>query len=374
MNQQLTHLEEILGKLIAQPTISADVAANTAALSDIQTKLKSLGMATQLVTHNESPSLITSFGEFNNTNLWLAAHIDVVPGNPQDFVMKIRDDKLFGRGAYDMKYAIACYLQLAKDMSEQKLPFGIILTSDEELGGQNGARFIPKYVGLANSTVVLPDGGGSWKIERQAKGGLWLELSAKGTTGHASRPYMGDNAITKIVSALHDLETNLPHANGTSFNDLTFVVGTIQGGEAANQMAASAKASIDIRFGTAHTLSQVKNLVSTILSVHTDVTSSLVMEAEPHTNDLNHTDTKLFRKITAEVLGKALEEIDSNGGTDAPYFSAAGAHTIVLYPDGGGQHSDEEYISRQGLQQFYEILKTFVVQKLAAERQDAGEL
>ena len=363
MSTDLTSLEQTLAQLIAQPTISTDTSLNTEVLTGIEKDLQDLGMDTKLVIHNDSPSLIASFTGFDETPLWLAAHIDVVPGSPQDFQLKVKAQKLYGRGAYDMKYAIAGYLELARDLASPM--FGIIITSDEELGGQDGSAVVAKEINFANSTVILPDGGGPWKIERKAKGGLWLTLAATGISAHASRPYLGVNAITKIVAAIHDLEIRLPHQDGTNFEDLTFVIGTIQGGMAMNQLAESATASIDIRFGSRHTLPEVKKMVNDILADHPDITSSPVMETEQHDNDLEHADTKLLQACTQEVLGREFEIIDSNGGTDAPFFAAAGAHTIVFHPDGGGQHSEDEHITREGLQQFYDILKAFVEQRLA---------
>lgn len=373
METKLTSIEQRLAKLISVPSVTADTVLNAELLADIERQLIRLGIQTKIIMRNEVASLIASFVDFDETQVWLAAHSDVVPGDPSDYVLTVRDQKLYGRGAYDMKFAIAAYLELAQEIASQKLPLGIIITSDEELGGPNGAPSVASQVDFSSSTLVLPDGGGQWTIERKAKGGLWLALRTTGKAAHASRPYLGINAIAPLVSAIHDLEKSLPHKDGTSFDDLTFVVGTIQGGMAMNQLAESAAASVDIRFGSSHTLGEVRSLVESVLARHPDVTNELIMQTDQHNNNLDHPDTQLLQACVTEIHGQPLEVIESNGGTDAPHFAAAGAHTIVFHPDGDGQHGKSEYISREGLQEFYDILKTFVVRRLAAGRQDANE-
>lgn len=77
-----------------------------------------------------------------NPYLWLAAHLDVVPGSNDQFVPKVDGDRLYGRGAYDIKMAIAVFMQIFQDQDcRDKLSnVGIMITSDEEIGGMNGTN------------------------------------------------------------------------------------------------------------------------------------------------------------------------------------------------------------------------------------------
>ena len=77
------------------------------------------------------------------------------------------------------------------------MPFGIIITADEEIGGANGARQALKEIKAA--FCVALDGGSLKKIVIKEKGIVRLKLVARGKTAHGARPWLGENAIEKLI-------------------------------------------------------------------------------------------------------------------------------------------------------------------------------
>lgn len=118
---------------------------------------------------------------------------------------------MFGRGVYDMKMAAACYIRLFRELHKKdnlsNYNIGIMLVSDEEIGGSNGVGYLLNEGGVKGSIAFIPDGGFNWKIEEQAKGVLQLKLKSHTSfLPSIKNSKNGDeNAISKLMYALYDL-------------------------------------------------------------------------------------------------------------------------------------------------------------------------
>ncbi|MDI1352580.1 MAG: M20/M25/M40 family metallo-hydrolase, partial [bacterium] len=135
--------------------------------------------------------------------LWLVAHIDVVPADPNMFTLAVKDHRIVGRGVLDMKLGVAYYIEFLKELGASNLKnydIGVMLTSDEEVGGMNGVRYLLDEQGYRGKIGFLPDGGFDWKIEEAAKGILWIKIKVHGVASHGSRPWLGVNAINNLIS------------------------------------------------------------------------------------------------------------------------------------------------------------------------------
>ncbi len=139
---------------------------------------------------NGFSSLVATTTDTKNPTIFLQAHLDVVPADPEAFTLIRKGKNLVGRGSFDMKYAAACYLLLAEELSDnmQQHDFGIMLTTDEEDGGNDGVRYLLDQ-GYACDVCISPDGGDNWRLESAAKGQWLTEITAIGKTAHGSRPW-----------------------------------------------------------------------------------------------------------------------------------------------------------------------------------------
>jgi len=200
-------------------------------------------------------------------NLCFAGHTDVVPPGDLEawsiapFAGKIEGDALYGRGAADMKGAIACFAAATARFLAERGPgfdgsISLLITGDEEGVSINGTKKLLDWlaargemldaciVGEPTNAKVLGD---MVKIGR--RGSMNGYLTVQGVQGHTAYPHLADNAAHRLVAMLHAL-TSAPLDEGTAhFQPSTLQIATIDiGNTAANVIPGAARATFNIRF------------------------------------------------------------------------------------------------------------------------------
>lgn len=362
----LTHtpLVDILARLIRFPTVSTDTAANTAALDWVESQLQGLPLDIRRFENDGFPALIatTPAAGHLNPRLWLAGHIDVVPAAAADFEPRLEDGRLIGRGTFDMKYAIACFIRLLQELGPELANYdlGLMLTSDEEAGGLQGVRWLVDDLGYRGGAVLLPECGTSWTIEIAAKGTTCWQLRSRGLAGHASRPWNASNAIDNLMAFVDRLKTNVPAepCGDDSHRHCTVSLGQISGGEAANQVPAHAEGLLDIRLAPGTSLDDVQDWMEAATRAVPGVEVSLVHGSAAIENPLEGP-AAVFAAAVRDESGPELEPVMSHGASDGRYFNPYGIPVISVPPTGGGQHSGHEWIELASLEQYYAITRRF---------------
>lgn len=354
-----TEAERQLAKLVSMPTMSRDIAANRAALDYVQHYLESRGMYCRRGVSKRPDALVASTRRDNllTPAVLLLGHIDVVPAEQQMFTLRVEGDKLLGRGVYDMKFAIAGFLQLVDDLQPElnDYDFGIAIVTDEEAADQGAPSLIE--AGLRPKVCVLPDSTApNWDIEILAKGFWRFDLIAKGRTAHGGRPWEGESAAMKLLHALHELQT---HFEGQNASSDSINIGKINGGEAHNMVPAEMVAGVDIRYLSAASLRQKQTIVKDICKRH-DVTLKQLVLARPVATNLKHPLVGEYLESVAAVTGRQPQHFISSAGTDAPYFANVGINCIISCCEGGGHHTGAEWISRKSFLQYVPILHDYV--------------
>ncbi len=352
----------LLRQLVAMPTITGNHDANNAALLFIEQYLQQRGMHITRFEQGGVGSLLATTRPGNlKPAVLLNAHIDVVPAGPEHFNLTIDGDMLHGRGVMDMKFAIASYLALVDDLKDKldAYDFGILITADEEVGGRNGVNIVVNEHNLQPKVAIVPDGGENWEIETFAKGVQWIKLEATGVSGHASRPWEGHSAIHALLGALRDIEQLMPPSSDRTATHLS--IGTIAGGTTGNQIAATAAALLDIRYGSLDDYHRMYPLIQAICEQH-DVSQTLLVSDQPAINDVRNPYIKAFRSLITTVTGTTFGTSYSFGASDGRYFSALSIPTITVLPPSGGRHTDAEWLSLKGFKQFSTILGQYVDQ------------
>jgi acetylornithine deacetylase/succinyl-diaminopimelate desuccinylase-like protein len=313
------------------------------------------------------PSLV-ALTKNKNPKIFLAAHFDVVPASPQLFSLKVKGEKAFGRGVYDMKFAIACYLKLIEELKNdlKKMNFGIMITSDEETGGFFGTKKLIEK-GFKSRVVFLPDGGSNWKIEKEAKGAWHLKVEFFGKSAHGSRPWEGEGANEKLIEFLKEFKKFFPQEPCKIKNHWhrTLTIGKIEGGKATNQVSDFASAFLDIRYLEKKEREKIERCLKTLKNKF-GVKIEEIVSAKPYQADLKNKYFKIFFEVLKEELKIEPSFSFSHGSSDARFFAEKKIPVILVRPEGGGQHSEKEWISIKGLEKFYSVLKDFVV-KLSKE-------
>lgn len=356
MEMQFSTLEQRLALLMEMPTFSDSAINCQKAIESLADELESFGMHVT-ISPSKHPHLVATTHKTKRPKLMLVAHLDVVPetdGARCELV--VRDNKLTGRGVYDMKFAAACYLELVHELAGRnelsRYDFGIMLTTDEEVGGENGVTRLLGQ-GWSAGLAVIPDGGENWGVELAAKGITILQLTAHGRSAHGSRPWEGDNAIDKLVTLLDEIRSNYPHE---SEDALTLSINQISGGQAVNQIADHAQAVIDMRAFTPGELESAENSIRIASKKHS-IDVERLMNGKPVALDLENPIIQTALGTLEQFQGHPVNYTKSYGATDGRWFSLYNIPTFIVRPTGGNIHGPGEWMLREDLPKFYDFLK-----------------
>jgi len=275
-------------------------------------------------------------------HLALAGHTDVVPPGDETrwqhppFAGDIADGVLFGRGAVDMKGAIACQLaavfdHLAANGGKPKGSISFLITGDEEGIAVNGTvkllqwavarggRFDHCILGEPTNPKQLGD---MVKIGR--RGSLNGTLIVTGTPGHVAYPALADNPVRRIVTIMAAVMAEPLDAGSTHFDPSNLEFTSVDvGNKTVNVIPAEARARFNIRFNDHHTQSSLKTLVA----ARADAAAQgehFRIEWDPSNADVFLTKPGPFVELVscaiAEVTGRQPELSTSGGTSDARFI------------------------------------------------------
>jgi succinyl-diaminopimelate desuccinylase len=177
-----------------------------------------------------------------------------------------------------------------------------------------------------------------------------------GISAHGSRPWEGDNAIDKLFIAIQEIKKIFGEQQlGRS----TLTVSQITGGYAVNQVPNGAEATLDMRFVNEEDLNVMRQKVKEVADKY-DLEIQTHAEAGFCPVDVQHPHIAKFIEIASQIRGEEIEEMQSLGASDARYFAEKDIPVILIRPNGGGAHSDNEWIDKAGFEQFYAVLKTYI--------------
>jgi succinyl-diaminopimelate desuccinylase len=352
-------MEEIITltkDLIRFKTMHSQPAEIQRCVSFIEDYLKTCGASYQRLDHADIPSIII-MPQNKNVPVLLMSHIDVVDGPDDLFRPQIKDNSLYGRGSIDDKYAVALSLVLLKEYlgrlkkagkSQNNLPFGVVITADEEIGGANGARQALKEI-KAEFCIAL-DGGRLNKIVIKEKGIVKLKLIARGKTAHGARPWLGENAIENLINDYQVLKTNFELSAPDHWHR-TLNFSWIQAGKVSNQVPDYAEALFDIRY------TENDDMEKIFQTIQAEIKGELVVEKkEPLFEGGNSPYLDLLLEITENT-----EVGVEHGASDARFLSAHGIKGIVWGADGDmSQHSADEHVNIDSVFKLYDLLNRFM--------------
>ncbi|MCW3012521.1 MAG: family metallopeptidase, partial [Solirubrobacterales bacterium] len=212
--------------------------------------LESREIAVTTTEHNGLPVLIAEVGPAEGPCVVFHGHIDVVPAFDAQFVPRREGDRLIGRGAYDMKGALACMLCAVKDVADQgRVRVKLVCVPDEESEDVEDRSTDRIVAGGLQADFAITGEPTDLHIGVQAKGVLALRVEVSGTAAHGSTPWLGDNAILKAHDTYRRIET-LPFSRESSdlFDRPSINLSRIEGGDAFNKVPDRCWMDVDIRF------------------------------------------------------------------------------------------------------------------------------
>lgn len=319
------------------------------------------------------PSLIAKIiGSGSEKPLCFTGHVDVVPlgaeiWNTAPFAGDIRDGKLFGRGASDMKAGVAAFVAatLAQVDDGEKFRRGVtlVITAGEETGCQ-GAFHLSKLGVLGSSALlIVAEPSSNFPIIAH-KGSLRISVSARGRSAHSSMPELGDNAIDKVVEwiqRLNKFQFEVPAH--PLLGKTTASVTTVFGGQNINSVPDSAGFTVDFRTIPAH--------------LHVDLLADIEKLLDPEARIEIVTDFVGFATEPDDPAIEPLMDILAKRCgrrpilTGAPYFTDASAlvpgfdnvATVVIGPGDAAQcHQTDEFCFVDRIVEAFSIYSALIQQ------------
>lgn len=250
--------------LMRRPSVTPDEAG---ALDVVEAPLKAMGFKTRRLKFGAVDNLYARLGDAQ-PNFCFAGHVDVVPpgeGWASDpFAADVRDGLLYGRGATDMKTAIAAMIAATENFLLGGAPKGSIsflLTCDEEGPAVDGTKRVLEalaadgekldhcIVGEPTSEERVGD-----VIKNGRRGSLNVVVTMEGKQGHVAYPHRARNPVTPLIETLAALKARRLDDGAPGFDPSNLEVTSVDVGNAAhNVIPQRAMAKLNIRFNTNHT-------------------------------------------------------------------------------------------------------------------------
>ncbi|MDP9310068.1 MAG: M20 family metallopeptidase [Chloroflexota bacterium] len=352
-------LVQLTKDLVAIPSVSEDAAGRTAVIDFIAQFCEQLpGVCVSRHESGGFPSLVAAFDDQPAKALVLNAHVDVVPGRPEQFQPFEQDGRVYGRGSQDMKGAAAAMLLVLKAVAEggQRPNAAWQFVTDEEIGGDNGVGHLLRNGYTADFFIAGEPT--DLTIVNRAKGILWVTVQQAGNPAHGSRPWDGSNPIIPVAQGVSRLLERYP-VPGSAVWRTTITPAALHSGDAHNRVPVDASLKLDIRRVPDDDPDAILQFVqasfpdATIEAGHCG--STLATSPE-------HPEVLKLVDAASAVLGQQPAFRDEHFGSDARFYSEVGTAAVCFGPAGSGLHSHEEWVSVDSLEQFYHVLRRLVAQ------------
>ena len=306
------------------------------------------------------PVVMADVGPRTGPSVIFHSHLDVVPGREGQFAPRIEGDRLIGRGAYDMKGALASMMCAVREAAEQDLVrVRFVCVPDEESEDVSRRSTDVLVAEGLRGDFALTGEPTDLHIGLQAKGVLAVRVLVAGTSAHGSTPWLGDNAILKAHDTFRRIET-LPFSRESSdmFDRPSISLARIEGGDAFNKVPDVCSMVVDIRFlpnqDPGDILEQVRSIPDIeVVKTFTRV-PAYVSRANPYV-------TALVAAVGRLTQGESMS-VGRDGASDAVSFLEAGIPAVEFGPIGGGHHGPHEWVSISSLAHYRRALGDFVRQ------------
>jgi succinyl-diaminopimelate desuccinylase len=369
--------------LIRCPSITPDDAG---ALDIVEEALGRLGFRCHRLTFEAAgaapvANLYARLGDAR-PHIAFAGHTDVVP--PGDvaawrtapFAAELVDGHVHGRGAVDMKGAIACFIAAIARLLGERRPSGSIsclITGDEEGPAVNGTR---KLLGWLREQGEVLDAclvgeptnpqhlGEMIKIGR--RGSMTGHLTVQGRQGHVAYPERADNPIPRLLRMLEALTREPLDAGSAHFGPSRLVITSIDvGNPASNVIPAVARATFNIRFNDRHTPDVLKSWLRAQLR-RVDDRHDLAISTSGEAFVTSHGAlTALLAGAIRDETGRIPEHSTSGGTSDARFIKDV-CPVVEFGLVGQTMHQIDERVAIADLEALTRIYRTFLERYLAA--------
>jgi acetylornithine deacetylase len=370
MNERMgnvTELGELVSKLVSIDSVNPDLQPGAAGESAIATFVADWFHAhgIEFELQEAAPGRPNVIGIVRGTgggrSLMLNAHMDTVGfgGMADPLSGAIEENRVYGRGAWDMKGSLAAIMLAARDLSVDPPAGDVIVTAvaDEEYASIGTQAIVRQYT--ADGAIVTEPT--QLELSVAHKGFIWFDITTSGMAAHGSRADLGVDAIAKmgkVLTGLDALSARLlagePHSLlGTG----SVHASLIRGGSELSSYPGRCTLSIERRLIPGQTIEVAEGELRVILDdagtgdAQFQATLAPGLYRPPFEQDLGDPIVTAVREAATEILGATPIYAGEAGWMDSSILSDAGIPTVIFGPDGAGAHADEEWVDLDTLEQ-----------------------
>ena len=368
---------ELLKKLIKIESVSPN---DNGCFDVIKQQFDGLDFSFEETNYKNISNLIITNGDSKNKTFCFLGHTDVVPPGPESewsvppFSGEIIDNKIYGRGAADMKGGVACFISALKEfLSENKDPsfnIMVLLNSNEEGKLENGKvdrvinemidkdKFIDFcLIGEPSSSKKVGD-----VIRIGRRGSLSGNLKVYGIQGHVAYPKQALNPILGIGKTLEELKNMEWDRGNENFEPTSFQVSNIKSGTGAeNVVPGVLEMTFNFRFSPESSPDGLKEMFEALLKrsgLKYDV--SWTLSALPFLT--SKTEFIDIVKSSIKEINNIDTKIDNGGGTsDGRWVAPMGSEIVELGPLNKTIHQIDEHVDIEDLSTLKEIYKKILI-------------
>ena len=380
-------LLDLAGDLLAADT-SNPPGRTDEAVAVVEEFLGAVGVETERFAVDQAkPNLLARVPGAGDQTLLYNGHLDTVPFDAgawtHDPLGERDGDRLYGRGATDMKGSVAAMLTAVRALvetdTEPPVNLLLALVADEEVGGDAGLPALLSADQLDADACVIGEPtceAGRHSVAVADRGSIWLTLTASGEAAHGSRPVLGENAVDRLYDAVEtirerfgsreldidpevepilseSIEYYAPTVGEETTADLfrspSINLGVLEGGEAINSVPQSARAEIDIRLSpgvaTPDVLADIRGCVADCEGVSVADVAWSVGTAEPVESPL----VDAVAGAASGVTDSRVYRRSATGGGDAKTLRNRGISTVEFALGTDTAHAVDEYTTVDAL-------------------------
>lgn len=363
-----------LGELVRinsiNPAFSGGTTDERQVAAYVRAAMEALGMETHL--HEPQPGRASVVGRLRGTgggrSLMLYAHHDTVgiEGMPDPWAAEVRDGRMYGRGAYDMKCGLAACLAAVRALVDSGTPLAgdvmIVSVADEEEASLGMMDVLRHHT--ADAAVVTEPTELTMVVAH--KGFCWIEVETEGRAAHGSRWQEGIDANLRMGRVLARLESLGARLTSSTPHPVvgppSLHAATLNGGSGWSTYAAGCRLQIERRTipgeTEAEVVAQVQQIVDALAAEDPTFRATVrpVLTRGGWETQPGSAITEIVSRAAEGVLGRAPERVGAPYWMDTSLLGAAGIDAIVIGPAGEGAHAAVEWVDLESVLQTAQIL------------------
>jgi len=363
-------------ELIRKPSVTP---LDAGTLGQLQTALEDMGFQCKRYPFGEGEERVDNLYARLGTkapNFCFAGHVDVVPAgeiekwSDDPFAGTVKDGMLRGRGAADMKGAIAAFVGAVSSLIssdwQPKGSISFLITGDEEGPAQNGTRKLLPAIAADGEVIdhclvgepTNPDLLGTM-IKNGRRGSINAELVVKGKQGHVAYPHRAENPVPVMLGILSKLQARHLDDGSEFFQPSNFEITTIDvGNPTENMIPETARARLNVRFNINHTGVSLSEWIESVIAdaqenFSGEITANFRISGESFLTSPGKL-TEIMQSAIKDVTGRDAE-LSTSGGTSDARFISDYAPVAEFGLVGATMHQIDEHVSVEDIRTLCEI-------------------